>query len=74
VGIGTEAPTEQLHVVGKVRATQGFVTGDITFANSFKVTENDEAGLAFLNDGGEKIAVLDRQGNIHIKGKIIQDL
>ena len=74
MGIGTEAPSEKLHVVGKVRATQGFVTGDITFANSFKVTENDEAGLAFLNDGGEKIAVLDRQGNIHIKGKVIQDL
>jgi len=74
VGVGTETPSEKLHVVGKVRATQGFITGDITFANSFKVTENDEAGLAFLNNTGEKIAVLDRKGNLHIKGEVIKDL
>jgi len=73
VGIGTTAPTERLHVVGKVRATEGFITGDIEFANGVKATEEGE-GLAFMNNAGEKIAVLDREGNIHIKGKVVQDL
>ena len=73
VGIGTEAPTEQLHVVGKVRATQGFITGDITFANGYKLTEDEQSGLLLLNQKGEQIARFDEQGNLHIKGKIMQD-
>jgi len=48
--------------------------GDLVFMNNFKVTENEKSGLAFKNDAGEKIAVLDREGNLHIKGRIIQDL
>jgi len=74
VGIGTEAPTEKLHVVGKVRATQGFITGDIVFANGYTLTEDEKSGLLFLNQKGEKIAKLDEQGNLHIKGEFIKDL
>lgn len=48
--------------------------GDLVFENGYCVSEDEKAGLAFKNDAGTKIAVLDRQGNLHIKGKIIQDL
>ena len=48
--------------------------GDLVFENSFRVTEDEKIGLAFKNDAGEKIASLDREGNLHIRGKIIQDL
>jgi len=47
--------------------------GDLRFENNFTITE-DQIGLAFKNDAGEKIAVLDREGNLHIKGQVIQDL
>jgi len=73
VGIGTETPTELLHVAGNVKAT-GFITGDMKFANNYTVTEDEKEGLAFKNDAGEKIAVLDREGNFHIKGDLIKDL
>jgi len=72
VGIGTSSPTQMLHVAGRVKAT-GYDTGDIRFANSFTVTEDENAGLAFKNDAGEKIAVLDREGNFRVKGKITED-
>ena len=48
--------------------------GDLVFENNFKMTEDEKAGLAFKNDAGEKIAVLDQEGNLHIKGRLIQDL
>jgi hypothetical protein len=48
-------------------------TGDITLANDFVVTEDETAGIAFKNDAGEKIAVLDREGNLRIKGDVIKD-
>jgi hypothetical protein len=48
--------------------------GDLVFENSYRVTEDETDGLAFKNDAGEKIAVLDREGNFHIKGKFISDL
>jgi len=48
--------------------------GDIKFANDFTVTEDKNDGLAFLNPEGQKIAMLDRQGNFHIKGKFMEDL
>jgi len=50
------------------------ITGDIALANDFTVTEDQKHGIAFKNDAGEKIAVLDREGNLHIKGKVIEDL
>jgi len=71
VGIGTETPTEKLHVAGNVKAS-GFITGDIEFANGVKATEEGK-GLAFLNDAGEKIAILDRNGNFRVKGRITED-
>ena len=73
VGIGTETPTEKLHVAGNVKAS-GFITGDIVLSNNFTVTEDEKVGVAFKNDEGEKIAVLDKKGNLHIKGKVIEDL
>jgi len=69
VGIGTETPTELLHVAGNVRATS-FITGDIVLSNNFIVTEDEKAGVAFKNDEGEKIAVLDRKGNLYVKGEV----
>jgi len=47
--------------------------GDLVFENGVRATEEGE-GLAFVNPRGKKIAVLDDEGNFHIKGKIIQDL
>jgi len=73
VGIGTESPTQLLHVAGRVKAT-GYDTGDIKFTNDFTVTENEKNGLAVVNDAGEKIAVLDREGNLRIKGKVIEGI
>jgi hypothetical protein len=72
VGIGTASPSDRLHVAGRVKAT-GYDTGDITFANGIRATEEGK-GLAFMNDGGEKIAVLDRQGNFYVKGRVIEGL
>ena len=48
-------------------------TGDIKLANDFIVTEDENAGVAFKNDAGEKIAVLDREGNLQVKGKITEN-
>jgi hypothetical protein len=72
VGIGTTAPLSKLHVDGRVKA-KGYDTGDVTFENNFSVTEDETAGLAFKNDTGQKIAVLDREGNLRIKGRLIQE-
>jgi len=47
--------------------------GDLVFENGVKATEEGD-GLAFINPKGSKIAVLDREGNLHIKGQVIQDL
>ena len=71
VGIGTETPTEKLHVAGNVKAS-GFITGDIEFANGVKATEEGD-GLAFVNQQGKKIAVLDSEGNLQVKGKITEN-
>jgi len=43
-------------------------------ANDFVVTEDEKHGIAFKNDVGEKIAVLDRKGDLHIERKVSQDL
>jgi hypothetical protein len=50
------------------------LTGDIKLANDFIVTEDEKAGIAFKNPKGEKIAMLDEEGNFHIKGKVMEDL
>lgn len=47
--------------------------GDLVFENGVKTSEEND-GLAFFNPNGTKIALLDSQGNFHIKGKIIKDL
>jgi hypothetical protein len=44
-------------------------SGDLVFENGMRATE-DGAGLAFKNDAGEKIAVLDREGNFYVKGEV----
>jgi len=47
--------------------------GDILFENGIRATEEGE-GLAFVNKRGTKIAILDDEGNLHIKGEIMKDL
>jgi len=64
----------QLTFIGQiVSARANLITGDIALANDFRVTEDQKHGIAFKNDAGEKIAVLDRQGNLRIKGDVIKD-
>jgi hypothetical protein len=49
--------------------------GDVNFANDFKITEVVEEGkeaLAFMNHRGEKIMVVDEEGNLYIKGELKQ--
>jgi len=53
-------PTGQMH------------TQDIVLKNGLTFTE-DGGGVAFKNDTGEKIAVLDRNGNFRVKGRVVQD-
>jgi len=55
-----------------VRATT-ITSGDLTFENGYCVTEDEESGLLFLNQKGERIAKLDEQGNLRIRGDIIKD-
>lgn len=47
--------------------------GDLVFENGIRATE-DGSGLAFKSPTGTKLAVLDLQGNLHIKGKVLEDL
>jgi len=48
-------------------------TLDIAFANGIRATE-DGTGLAFKSPDGTKLASIDIQGNLHIKGDVIKDL
>jgi len=48
-------------------------TGDIEFSKAVKATEEGEEH-AFVNQQGKKIAVLNSEGNFHIKGDLIKDL
>ena len=48
-------------------------SGDLLFENGYCVTEDKESGLLFLNQKGERIAKLDEQGNLRIRGDIIKD-
>jgi len=54
-----------------VRATT-ITPGDLVFENGIRATEEGR-GLAFLNDVGEKIAILDARGNLQVKGKIVEN-
>jgi len=47
--------------------------GDLVFENGVKASE-DKDGIAFFNPNGTKIALLDSQGNLRIKGKLIEGL
>jgi hypothetical protein len=38
------------------------------------VITEDGGGVAFKNDEGEKVAVLGREGNLRIKGKVVEGL
>jgi hypothetical protein len=53
--------------------SSGVHTLDLIFANGVRATE-DGSGLAFKNKAGNKIAVIDAEGNLHIKGNVIKDL
>jgi len=47
-------------------------SGDLVFENGVKATEEGD-GLAFMNKNGNKIAVLDNEGNLQVKGKITEN-
>jgi hypothetical protein len=47
-------------------------TGDINFANGVVATQEGD-GLAFVNRKGKKIAVLDDEGNLQVKGKLTEN-
>ena len=68
--MGTLSPEQKLHVAGRVRATD-YDTGDIVFANGVTATE-EGTGLAFKNDSGKKITILDGQDNLHIEVKVLE--
>jgi hypothetical protein len=44
-------------------------TLDLVFANGIRATE-DGGGLAFKNRAGKKIAVLDEEGNLYVRGQV----
>jgi hypothetical protein len=74
----TELDSSGSEVALKVMATasSGYSTapqGDLTFENGVRAKEEAD-GLVFMNPQGTKIALLDAQGNFHIKGDIIKDL
>ena len=49
-------------------------SGDLVFENGYRFTEDKHSGILLFNKKGERIARFDSKGNLHIKGKIIQDL
>jgi hypothetical protein len=46
------------------------VSGDFKFENKFRITEEGKTGIAFFNQRNKKIAILDDEGNLFIKGNI----
>jgi hypothetical protein len=55
-----------------------FSATDVSFENDFRITEAEklgfEKGLAFLSDKGKLLMRLDARGNLHVRGKIIEDV
>jgi hypothetical protein len=55
-----------------------FSATDIVFENEFRITEAEKLGLgkglAFLDDEGKLLMRLDGHGNLHVRGKIIEDV
>jgi hypothetical protein len=47
--------------------------GDLMYENGVRTTEDGD-GIAFYNPQGEKIAVLDREGNFYVKGRVVEGL
>ena len=73
--VGDAVAGMDLGIVGarwnSVRALNVF-SGDLHFENGVTMTE-ESTGLAFKNPDGQKIAVLDADGNLRIKGKVIEE-
>ena len=74
--VGDAVAGMDLGIVGArwntVRA-QTVASGDLLFENGVRVTEHG-AGVAFVSAGGKKIAVIDSDGNLRIRGKVIEGL
>ena len=47
-------------------------TGDIDLGNNFKIKEEGEDKIAFYNPKGDKVMVLDKKGNLYLKGQVKQ--
>ena len=56
-----------------VRAANVF-SGDLHFENGYRVSEDAVDGLVFFNGKNERIAIIDGQGNLRIKGKLTEGL
>ena len=47
-------------------------TGDIDLGNNFKIKEEGDDKIAFYNPKGDKVMVLDKKGNLYLKGQVKQ--
>ncbi len=49
-------------------------SGDLTFENSYRFTEDRAgSGLLIINEDNEAIARLDHDGNLHVKGRVVEN-
>jgi hypothetical protein len=48
--------------------------GDLVFENGYRFTEDTGSGMRLMNENGTTIAKFDHEGNLHIKGKVLEDL
>jgi hypothetical protein len=49
-------------------------SGDLVFENGYRFTEDTGSGMRLTNENGTTIAKFDHEGNLHIKGKVLEDL
>ena len=65
-----------LNVATSVNCQNWLKSGDYLFANDFRMTEAEKLGfpkgLAFLNNEGKVLMVLDEEGNLSIAGRIVR--
>jgi hypothetical protein len=74
-------PSEQQCVYASSIAWENcprYYQSDLVFENGFRITEAEKlglgSGLAFLNPKGKVLMLLDGEGNIHVAGKLKENL